>query len=117
MMEVPKIIEKCTTKNPKYSKANTQVTSEKCAKFKKENDSKTTLKNQTNRNCKRPYPGVSKFFLPEKRARKLRTPKFLLGGSISDPLNLHSLQVRIYYSITSQLHLIRIVLFYRMNQN
>lgn len=39
--------------------------------------------------------GVSKFFLPEKRARRnTRIPKFLLGGNISDPLNLNSLQVR-----------------------
>ena len=38
--------------------------------------------------------GVSKFFLPEKRARRnVRIPKFLLGGNISDPLNLNSLQV------------------------
>lgn len=38
--------------------------------------------------------GLSKFFLPEKRRRNTnRTPKFLLGGNISDPLNLHSLQV------------------------
>jgi hypothetical protein len=39
--------------------------------------------------------GLSKFFLPEKRRRNARTPKFLLGGNISDPLNLNSLQVRI----------------------
>jgi hypothetical protein len=38
--------------------------------------------------------GLSKFFLPEKRRRNARTPKFLLGGNISDPLNLNSLQVR-----------------------
>lgn len=40
-------------------------------------------------------PGA-KFFLPEKRARKTRTgPWRLLGGNISDPLNLNSLKVRI----------------------
>ncbi|XP_050080038.1 7SK snRNA methylphosphate capping enzyme bin3 [Anopheles maculipalpis] len=38
---------------------------------------------------------VSKFFLPEKRPRKeciVPPTKFLLGGNISDPLNLNSLQ-------------------------
>ncbi|XP_058460985.1 7SK snRNA methylphosphate capping enzyme bin3 [Malaya genurostris] len=38
---------------------------------------------------------VSKFFLPEKRPRKdciIPPTKFLLGGNISDPLNLNSLQ-------------------------
>lgn len=42
------------------------------------------------------FPILSKFFLPEKRPRKeLIVPptKFLLGGNISDPLNLNSLQV------------------------
>lgn len=44
------------------------------------------------------FPILSKFFLPEKRPRKdLIVPptKFLLGGNISDPLNLNSLQVNI----------------------
>ncbi|KAH8373000.1 hypothetical protein KR009_009623 [Drosophila setifemur] len=39
--------------------------------------------------------GRSKFFLPEKRLRKeviVPPTKFLLGGNISDPLNLNSLQ-------------------------
>ncbi|XP_055307581.1 7SK snRNA methylphosphate capping enzyme bin3 [Sitodiplosis mosellana] len=39
--------------------------------------------------------GVSKFFLPDKRPRKdiiVPPTKFLLGGNISDPLNLNSLQ-------------------------
>jgi hypothetical protein len=65
-----------------------------------EKEKSTTLKNN-NVNNKRVRPtsfnvtGVSKFFLPEKRARRnLRIPKFLLGGNISDPLNLNSLQVR-----------------------
>lgn len=49
------------------------------------------------------FPILSKFFLPEKRPRKdLIVPptKFLLGGNISDPLNLNSLQVcefKFYY--------------------
>uniref|UniRef100_A0A1B0DMV3 RNA methyltransferase n=1 Tax=Phlebotomus papatasi TaxID=29031 RepID=A0A1B0DMV3_PHLPP len=41
------------------------------------------------------FPTLSKFFLPDKRPRKeLIVPptKFLLGGNISDPLNLNSLQ-------------------------
>ncbi|XP_055693717.1 7SK snRNA methylphosphate capping enzyme bin3-like [Lutzomyia longipalpis] len=41
------------------------------------------------------FPTISKFFLPDKRPRKeLIVPptKFLLGGNISDPLNLNSLQ-------------------------
>lgn len=61
-----------------------------------EKEKPTLLKN----NNKRIRPtsfnvtGVSKFFLPEKRARRnARIPKFLLGGNISDPLNLNSLQV------------------------
>lgn len=61
-----------------------------------EKEKPTLLKN----NNKRLRPtsfnvtGVSKFFLPEKRARRnVRIPKFLLGGNISDPLNLNSLQV------------------------
>lgn len=39
--------------------------------------------------------GISKFFLPDKRPRKdviIPPTKFLLGGNISDPLNLNSLQ-------------------------
>lgn len=39
--------------------------------------------------------GLSKFFLPDKRPRKnaiIPPTKFLLGGNISDPLNLNSLQ-------------------------
>lgn len=39
--------------------------------------------------------GLSKFFLPDKRPRKdiiVPPTKFLLGGNISDPLNLNSLQ-------------------------
>lgn len=41
------------------------------------------------------FSTVSKFFLPEKLPRKARVippTKFLLGGNISDPLNLNSLQ-------------------------
>lgn len=40
------------------------------------------------------FPGISKFFLPYKRPRKeciIPPTKFLLGGNISDPLNLNSL--------------------------
>jgi hypothetical protein len=70
-------------------------------KIKNQKESKSTLKNNNNKRA-RPtqlssfnVTGVSKFFLPEKRARRnLRIPKFLLGGNISDPLNLNSLQVR-----------------------
>lgn len=38
--------------------------------------------------------GLSKFFLPDKQPRDIIVPptKFLLGGNISDPLNLNSLQ-------------------------
>ena len=38
---------------------------------------------------------ISKFFLPDKRPRLPIIPptKFLLGGNISDPLNLNSLKV------------------------
>lgn len=45
-------------------------------------------KNQT-------FPSISKFFLPHNRPRKetfIPPTKFLLGGNISDPLNLNSLQ-------------------------
>ncbi|XP_063378178.1 7SK snRNA methylphosphate capping enzyme bin3-like [Cydia fagiglandana] len=41
------------------------------------------------------FPSISKFFLPYKRPRKdafIPPTKFLLGGNISDPLNLNSLQ-------------------------
>lgn len=41
------------------------------------------------------FPTISKFFLPYKRPRKdafIPPTKFLLGGNISDPLNLNSLQ-------------------------
>lgn len=41
------------------------------------------------------FPALSKFFLPDKRPRKeiiVPPTKFLLGGNISDPLNLNSLQ-------------------------
>lgn len=41
------------------------------------------------------FPTISKFFLPHKRPRKdvfIPPTKFLLGGNISDPLNLNSLQ-------------------------
>lgn len=41
------------------------------------------------------FPTMSKFFLPNKRPRKdvfIPPTKFLLGGNISDPLNLNSLQ-------------------------
>ena len=62
-----------------------------------EKEKPTTLKNVNNKRL-RPtsfnVTGVSKFFLPEKRARRnARIPKFLLGGNIKDPLNLNSLQV------------------------
>ncbi|KAG5677357.1 hypothetical protein PVAND_007121 [Polypedilum vanderplanki] len=49
------------------------------------------LKNKNNNKRYSGGVGVSKFFLPEKRARRNRQ-KFLLGGSITDPLNLNSLQ-------------------------
>ncbi|KPI91541.1 putative methyltransferase bin3 [Papilio xuthus] len=41
------------------------------------------------------FPSISKFFLPNKRPRKeafIPPTKFLLGGNISDPLKLNSLQ-------------------------
>lgn len=41
------------------------------------------------------FPTISKYFLPTKRPRKetfIPPTKFLLGGNISDPLNLNSLQ-------------------------
>ncbi|CAH2251014.1 7SK snRNA methylphosphate capping enzyme bin3-like [Pararge aegeria] len=41
------------------------------------------------------FPSISKYFLPNKRPRKetfIPPTKFLLGGNISDPLNLNSLQ-------------------------
>lgn len=41
------------------------------------------------------FPSLSKFYLPYKRPRKevfIPPTKFLLGGNISDPLNLNSLQ-------------------------
>ncbi|XP_047512548.1 7SK snRNA methylphosphate capping enzyme bin3-like [Pieris napi] len=41
------------------------------------------------------FPSISKFFLPYNRPRKeafIPPTKFLLGGNISDPLNLNSLQ-------------------------
>lgn len=41
------------------------------------------------------FPSISKFFLPHKRPPKevfIPPTKFLLGGNISDPLNLNSLQ-------------------------
>jgi hypothetical protein len=42
---------------------------------------------------------ISKFFLPDKRPRLPIIPptKFLLGGNISDPLNLNSLKVSITF--------------------
>lgn len=56
-----------------------------------EKEKSSTLKNI----IRRPKPisfNVSKFFLPEKRGRRnVRIPHFLLGGNISDPLNLNSL--------------------------
>jgi hypothetical protein len=68
-------------------------------KIKRHEKDKTCLKNNNVNKRTRPtsfnVTGVSKFFLPEKRARRnVRIPKFLLGGNISDPLNLNSLQVR-----------------------
>lgn len=68
-------------------------------KLKRQEKEKSTLKNNNINKRIRPtsfnVTGVSKFFLPEKRARRnVRIPKFLLGGNISDPLNLNSLQVR-----------------------
>jgi hypothetical protein len=42
------------------------------------------------------FNNVSKFFLPEKRGRRnVRIPHFLLGGNISDPLNLNSLNCEV----------------------
>lgn len=69
-----------------------------------EKEKPTLISKNNNSSNKRIRPtsfnvtGVSKFFLPEKRARRnVRIPKFLLGGNISDPLNLNSLQVRSIY--------------------
>lgn len=47
--------------------------------------------------------GLSKFFLPDKRPRDIIVPptKFLLGGNISDPLNLNSLQDEAMVSISA----------------
>lgn len=47
--------------------------------------------------------GLSKFFLPDKRPRDIIVPptKFLLGGNISDPLNLNSLQDEALVSISA----------------
>lgn len=48
-----------------------------------------------NKRIQQAFSTVSKFFLPEKLPRKARVippTKFLLGGNISDPLNLNSLQ-------------------------
>lgn len=73
-------------------------------RIKRNEKEKSTLKNnKRSRPTSFNVTGVSKFFLPEKRARRnARIPKFLLGGNISDPLNLNSLQVR---SKPSTIHL------------
>jgi hypothetical protein len=57
-----------------------------------------TMNHDKNPKLKRKFVAgsVSKYFLPEKRARKNFTPKFLLGGNISDPLNLNNLQVHLF---------------------
>lgn len=50
---------------------------------------------QRNKRIQQAFSTVSKFFLPDKLPRKARVippTKFLLGGNISDPLNLNSLQ-------------------------
>lgn len=56
---------------------------------------RTNNNNNNNLNNKRQIFSVGKFFLPDKRPRKeciIPPTKFLLGGNISDPLNLNSLQ-------------------------
>lgn len=54
-----------------------------------------TIKFKQGRKRAQSFPTISKFFLPYKRPRKdafIPPTKFLLGGNISDPLNLNSLQ-------------------------
>lgn len=54
-----------------------------------------TTKFKQGRKRAQSFPTISKFFLPHKRPRKdvfIPPTKFLLGGNISDPLNLNSLQ-------------------------
>lgn len=55
----------------------------------------TATKFKQGRKRAQSFPTISKFFLPHKRPRKevfIPPTKFLLGGNISDPLNLNSLQ-------------------------
>jgi 7SK snRNA methylphosphate capping enzyme len=55
----------------------------------------TATKFKQSRKRPQSFPTISKFFLPHKRPRKevfIPPTKFLLGGNISDPLNLNSLQ-------------------------
>lgn len=55
----------------------------------------TTAKFKQCRKRAQSFPTISKFFLPHKRPRKeafIPPTKFLLGGNISDPLNLNSLK-------------------------
>ncbi|XP_053625237.1 7SK snRNA methylphosphate capping enzyme bin3-like [Plodia interpunctella] len=55
----------------------------------------TATKFKQGRKRAQSIPTISKFFLPHKRPRKevfIPPTKFLLGGNISDPLNLNSLQ-------------------------
>lgn len=54
-----------------------------------------STKNKQGRKRSQMCSSISKFFLPHKRPRKvifIPPTKFLLGGNISDPLNLNSLQ-------------------------
>lgn len=64
-------------------------------KIKRHEKEKSTLKSQKRIRPTSFNVTVSKFFLPEKRARRTRIPKFLLGGTISDPLNLNSLKFQV----------------------
>lgn len=76
------------------SETTSENKTRKCDNFKKRN--KSQFEEIHNLPSKRKYPFVpgAKFFLPDKRARKTRTgPWRLLGGNISDPLNLNSLKV------------------------
>ncbi|VVC99081.1 unnamed protein product [Leptidea sinapis] len=69
----------------------------------KENPERSTVRRvhhigtkfKQSKKCLQNFPSISKFFLPYKRPRKdafIPPTKFLLGGNISDPLNLNSLQ-------------------------
>lgn len=91
-------------KNKKWNKPYKRQKSTNCTK----SDAENLLQNIRNKHLYTKVPkiifnnkqamhrgGVPKFFLPDKRPRKdiiVPPTKFLLGGNISDPLNLNSLQ-------------------------